>query len=137
VTFNLQLYEFQHEAVSFMLEHPRCINASQMGTGKTVEFLYMCSELEPRHVLIVCPKTLISEWCWQIDHILNEHCATPHPQTKLSNIDIHGPRFVCVNYDLLVRPVYLYTLRKVEWDIICFDECHHIKNHKAKRTRAG
>lgn len=140
MNFNLELFPYQREAVDFMKTHPRCINASEMGVGKTVEALKLCQELDLQHVLIICPKTLVSEWFWQIDKILEEDCLTPHENShyehRLSGLNLKGPRFVVVNYDLLVNRQCWGELVSVPWDCIILDECHKIKNHKAKRTRA-
>ncbi len=138
MNFNLKPYPFQTEAVKFMHAHPRCINGSEMGVGKTIEALKLCQELEPEHVLIVCPKTLIAEWFNQVSDILDEDCLTPHNNgDKLNGLNLAGPRFVVVNYDLLAIPKYWGLLDDVEWDIIIFDECHRMKNNKAKRTKAA
>jgi len=140
MNFNLALYPYQREAVDFMKEHPRCINASQMGLGKTIEALKLCQELDLQHVLIVCPKTLISEWFWQTEVICNEGALTPHENShyehRLSGLNLKGPRFVIVNYDLLSNRQCWSELVSVKWDCIILDECHKIKNHKIKRTKA-
>lgn len=138
MNFNLTLYPFQEEAVKFMHEHPRCINGSEMGVGKTIEALKLVQELNSRHVLIVCPKTLIAEWFNQINDILDQPCLTPHPNgDKLNGLDLAAPQFVVVNYDLLAVPRYWSALTDVKWDVIIFDECHRLKNNKAKRTKAA
>lgn len=141
MTFKLELYPYQQDAVDFMRDHPRCINGSQMGVGKTIEALKLCQELELKHVLILCPKTLVAEWFWQIDRILEEDCLTPHENShyehRLSGLNLKGPRFVVVNYDLLVNRQCWGELVSVPWDCIIMDECHKIKNHKTKRTRAA
>lgn len=138
MNFNLTPYLFQDEAVDFMKSHPRCINGSDMGVGKTIEALKLIQELDPRHVLIICPKTLIAEWFNQVNDILDVDCLTPHTNgDKLEGLDLSGPRFVCVNYDLLAIPRYWSALYDVKWDIIIFDECHRMKNNKAKRTKAA
>ncbi len=138
MNFNLKPYPFQTEAVKFMHEHPRCINGSEMGVGKTIEALKLCQELEPEHVLIICPKTLVAEWFNQVSDILDEDCLTPHDNgDKLSGLNLSGPRFVAVNYDLLAVPRYWSALSDVKWDMIIFDECHRMKNPKAKRTKAA
>ena len=138
--FNGKLYSFQHEAVDFMKSHPRCINGSDMGVGKTIEAMKLCQELDLEHVLVICPKSLTSEWFWQISTWLNEDCLTPHENSRyehrLSGLMLDKPRFVAVNYDLLTNPLCWNELRKVKWDCIIADECHKLKNHKTKRTQA-
>jgi len=138
--FKLELYDFQKKAVEFMEAHPRCLNASEMGVGKTVEALKLCQELNLRHVLIICPKTLVGEWFMQTDRITGEGALTPHENSqyehRLSGLDLKGPRFVCVNYDLLPNSKCWSALTSVKWDCIIADECHKLKNHKSKRTQA-
>jgi len=138
MNFNLKPYPFQKEAVKFMHEHPRCINGSEMGVGKTIEALKLIQELDTQHNLIICPKTLIAEWFNQVNDILDCDCLTPHTNgDKLDGLDLAGPRFVAVNYDLLAVPRYWSALTDIKWDVIIFDECHRLKNNKAKRTKAA
>lgn len=135
-----KLYPYQHEDVHGKLTTlPRCLNRNPMGLGKTVEALALCDELGTHHNLIVCRKTMIGEWFYQIDTWLDGDCLTPHENGqydhKLAGLDLDTPRFVCVNYDMISMPKYRNLLLDVKWDMIIFDEAHHLKNHEAKRTR--
>lgn len=135
-----RLYPFQQVDLERLLRLPRCINGNPMGLGKTVETLALIEELhdELNHILIISPKTATIEWWYQIDQWLDEPCLTPHDQgDKLLGLRLDLPKFVCINYDLLARPNYLTKLLKVKWDLIVFDECHKLKNPKAKRTKAA
>jgi len=130
------LFPYQKEDVEWLLEHPRCINANECGLGKTLEALAVIERLNTRHNLIVCPKTLVSEWFAQCDRWSNGDMLTPHDQgDRLDGLDLNGPRFVCINYDLLANRKYWSQINSVKWDCIVFDECHRLKNHKAKRTQ--
>jgi len=131
------LYPYQKEDVQFMLGKRRCLNGNPMGLGKTIETLATLEQLKPRHVLVVCKKTYINEWWNQIQDWLGQDCLTPWegPGDKLDGLDLSGPPFVCVNYDLLSIPKYWHELTKVRWDAIVFDEAHKLKNPKAQRTK--
>lgn len=131
------LYDYQKEDVAFMLSKRRCLNGNPMGLGKTIETLATLEQQNPRHVLVVCKKTYIGEWFNQINDWLNQDCLTPWDGTgdKLDGLDLAGPPFVCVNYDLLSIPKYWHELIKVRWDAIVFDEAHKLKNYKAQRTK--
>jgi SNF2 family DNA or RNA helicase len=139
--FNLELYPYQAEDVEFMKTHPRCLNRNFMGSGKSIEAIALCDELKLRHILIVCKKTMIGNWFWEISKWSDGDCLTPHENTqydhKLAGLDLSAPRFVCVNYDLIAMPKYRELLQSVPWDIIIYDEAHALKNHDAKRTRAA
>jgi len=137
-TITEKLYPYQSEDVEFLESHPRCINGNECGLGKTIEALALINKLGTRHNLIVAPKTLLFEWWSQINDWLNEPCLTPHTNgDKLDGLDLSAPRFVAVNYDLLAIPRYWTALTDVKWDVIIFDECHRLKNHRAKRTKAA
>lgn len=133
------LYPFQRRDVDRMKTLPRCLNRNPVGLGKTVETLALCEELGLRHVLIVCRKTMIGTWFYEIDRRLDGDCLTPHENGlydhKLAGLDLKTPRFVCVNYDLVSMAKYRGLLQDVKWDAIVFDEAHHLKNHNTKRTR--
>jgi SNF2 family DNA or RNA helicase len=66
---------------------------------------------------------------------------TPHENGmydhKLAGLDLAGPRFVCVNYDILSMPQYFSIINSVPWDAVIFDEGHHLKNYKAQRTKTA
>jgi len=136
---NTLLYPYQQEDIKWMKAHPRCLNSNFMGAGKTVEALMLTEELNLRHVLVICPKSLVNEWFTQIDTWLDGDALTPHESSqyehRLSGLDLKGPRFVIVNYDLLPNPKCWTALQSVKWDLIIMDEAHRLKNHKAKRTR--
>lgn len=130
------LYPYQRGDKDFMLEHKRCINGNPMGLGKTIETLAALEQIKPRHCLVVCKKTFIGEWFWQIQDWLGEDCLTPWdgPYDKLAGLDLNAPRFVCINYDLIGIAKYWRELRR-KWDVIVFDEAHKLKNHKTARTQ--
>ena len=129
------LFPYQKEDVSWLIDHPRCILGNACGTGKTLEALALMESLNTRHNLIVCPKTLVSEWFQQCDKWSNGDMVTPNDQgDRLDGLNLNGPRYVCVNYDLLSNRRYWSMINDVKWDCIIFDECHRLKNHKAKRT---
>jgi SNF2 family DNA or RNA helicase len=134
-----KLYPFQKADVEWMAKHPRCLNRNFMGAGKSVEAIALCDELNLRHILIVCKKTMIGNFFWEITKWSDGDCLTPHENNqydhKLAGLDLSGPRFVVVNYDLVAMPKYRELLQSVPWDIIIYDEAHALKNHDAKRTR--
>jgi SNF2 family DNA or RNA helicase len=131
------LYPYQREDVKFMLEHPRCIDGNVMGLGKTIETLAVLEQLNPKHTLIVCKHAYLNEWFNQVSDWLGKDCLTPWDGAgdKLDGLNLAGPPFVCVNYDLLAIRKYWLQLYKIPWDVIVFDEAHKIKNHKAQRTK--
>ena len=134
---NQTLYPYQRDDVQFMLDHRRCICGEPMGLGKTLITLATLEQLNPKHVLVVCKKPYLIEWFGQISTWLGKDCLTPWDGTgdRLAGLDLTGPPYVCINYDLLGINKYWHELYKIKWDAIVFDEAHKIKNYKAQRTK--
>lgn len=129
------LFPYQHDGVEWLLENPRAILADECGLGKTLQALALIEKVGGRHNLIVCPKTLVSEWFNQCDTWSDGDMLTPNDQgDRLDGLNLKGPRYVCVNYDLLSSRKYWSEIQSVPWDVIIWDECHRLKNPKAKRT---
>ncbi len=110
------LYPHQHEALKWLLEHPRTINGSVMGTGKTIELLALAETADIPSTLVICPPSLILEWREQIDTWLPEQAH----------------RFDITNYESLRNstPTKSYALT-------VFDECHKLKNPLTKQTQGA
>ena len=129
------LFPFQREGVDWLVEHSRGILADECGLGKTLQALALVERLNVRHALVVCPKTLVSEWFNQCDKWSDGDMLTPNDQgDRLDGLNLRGPHYVCVNYDLLANRRYWGEIQSVPWDIIIWDEAHRLKNPKAKRT---
>ncbi len=93
-----------------------------MGVGKMIEGLALCKELDPALVLIICPKSLIAEWEYQIEDWLGSEWLD---------------RFVVFNYEKLRNTKLTLQLMKTPFDLIIFDEAHKIKNRKTKQTQGA
>ena len=129
------LFPFQKDGVEWLVEHPRGVLADECGLGKTLQALALIEATNAKHALIVCPKTLVSEWFNQCDRWSDGDMLTPNDQgDRLDGLNLAGPHYVCVNYDLLASREYWSKITAIPWDIIVFDESHRLKNPKAKRT---
>lgn len=116
------LYPYQKEDVLWLEQHQRCILGSDMGVGKTFETLALAAKLDFTSILVVCPKSLIAEWEYQIEHWLGKDW-----------ID----KFVVLNYEKLRQLPFVNKLNEYHWDLIVFDECHKLKNYHTKQTRGA
>lgn len=128
---NLQeaLFKYQREDVKFYTEHPRVLNALEMGLGKTEEFIATCDLLNLQKVLIVCPFSLVLEWQQRLKRWLNED----------ANVFLIGPykRFNIINYEMLRDKKLVIKLIDTDWDMIGYDEAHRVKNRKAQQSRGA
>jgi SNF2 family DNA or RNA helicase len=118
----MELYPYQVEDVKALSERPRCILGSEMGIGKTAEVLALVKQEDMASVLVICPKSLISEWEYQVEQWLGKEWLD---------------RFVILNYEKLRKDTVLAAIIQYKWDLICFDECHKLKNPKALQTKGA
>lgn len=118
----MELYPYQVEDVKSLTERPRCILGSEMGVGKMIEALALVKQEDMASILVVCPKSLISEWELQIEQWLGKEWLD---------------RFTILNYEKMRKDTVLAAIISYKWNLICFDECHKLKNPKAKQTKGA
>ena len=131
---NPNLYPFQEAAVEFAVRNKaKALLSDEMGLGKTVQAIEVLRRLRPRKTLIVAPASVLYKWKLEIEKWIPMYPVDVLPSTKApieKEIKIH----IC-SYDIMVRKYD--DLRLMSWDMIIFDECHRLKNYKAKRTRVA
>lgn len=131
-----KLYKFQKKDVRKM-EHfkGRCLLASEMGLGKTLEALtWLKQNPKLRPAIVVCPASL--KWVWEAEaslhfgmrsEILN---GQKSPKKGLSS---KHPLLI-INYEIL--QYWLEYLQALSPQVLLLDEAHFIKSLTAKRTKA-
>lgn len=128
-----ELYPFQIEGVRQLMKWDgRALLADDMGLGKTVQSL-MWLKLNPEKVpaIIICPASL--KYNWEIE------CKKWLKTDSISVLSGTTPRnfksdIVIINYDIVHH--WLWHFKTLPYQTIILDECHYIKNDKAKRTKA-
>ena len=113
--------------------------ADDMGLGKTVQalaFLLHKKDIGPS--LVVAPKSVVPNWASEADRftpslkvtILNE---ISDRKTALESA-VAGELFL-VSYGVLVTSVDI--LKAVNWNVVCLDEAHQIKNRTTRMSQAA
>ncbi len=128
-----ELYPFQKQGVERLLAlNGRALLADEMGLGKTIQSL-MWLKLNPEKVpaIIICPASL--KYNWEIE------CKKWLKTDSISVLSGTTPRnfksdIVIINYDIVHH--WLWHFKTLPYQTIILDECHYIKNDKAKRTKA-
>lgn len=126
-----RLLDFQVDDVLKMVNSTGFLNMNLMGSGKTIETIVACMELNAQSVLIVCPKAVIGQWVskikewWGRDALVYE-----------TNAEVHIGQIVVTNYEKLTSKKSEGVFSNFIWDILVLDEAHYIKNRTAKRTEA-
>lgn len=65
-----ELYDYQHQGLDFLLEHPVALLGDEMGLGKSIQAIAALRLLINRQVvnraLILCPKTVLFDWYYKL-----------------------------------------------------------------------
>ncbi len=129
-----KLYPFQLEGVNFIENNQgRVLIADEMGLGKTVQALawLQLNKDKVKPVIIICPGFLKLNWSREIKKWTSEKNIqilsgqTPYP--------ISG-NIILINYEIL--HYWKDDLLDTGFKTIIIDECHFVKNKRAKRTKA-
>lgn len=143
VGLNATLRDYQMQGYQWMVRLDSwgagaCL-ADDMGLGKTVQalaFLLHKKDIGPS--LVVAPKSVVPNWASEADRftpslkvtILNE---ITDRKTALESA-VAGELFL-VSYGVLVTSVDI--LKAVNWNVVCLDEAHQIKNRTTRMSQAA
>jgi superfamily II DNA or RNA helicase len=137
-----------HRVVSKL--RPRMILADEVGLGKTIEAGIIIKELIARdlveRVLIVVPASLQHQWRYELSSKFNEDfIIMDGPTARFLGRDGGNPwgqqlRVIC-SLTLAGNPAHAPRITEVPWDMVIFDEAHHVRRtlqggSKVQTTRA-
>lgn len=136
---HLSLYPFQEAGIEFIIENKgNVLIADDMGLGKTVQGLVYARNVGHLPIVVVCPLVAFGGWAYESARWLEI------PEDKIRVIgagkvmataeNLRGSQVVIINYDMVQK--YLHVLEDFAFRLLIVDECHYIKNYKAKRTEA-
>jgi SWI/SNF-related matrix-associated actin-dependent regulator 1 of chromatin subfamily A len=129
-TPNLQLRDYQLEAVRKVLRYKRLMFSMEMGLGKTPTSIYAYIQVGGT-CLIVCPASLRKNWAKEF---LRFTGIAVCEVIKVS--DIVPNRVNIISYTLLHREEVAKRLNQLKISMFIVDESHYVKNADAKRTKA-
>jgi len=142
----MKLFPFQKEGVNFIEAHNgRVLLGDQMGLGKTAQalaWLQLHPELRP--AVVVCPASVKLNWKREIRMWMGKDITIgilsgrfpSLPEPTLQEIEKDNEAYkdiLIINYDIIYSWLPLLQLMKIK--VLILDECHYIKNRKAKRTK--
>lgn len=140
---NAVLYPYQVEGVNWLketLQHTGgVILADEMGLGKTMQIisvLLLDPPSDESPALIVCPTTLIANWCREIGKFAPSLTMLVHRGSDRTGIHsgLKRAQIVITTYDTLVNDIILFE--SVQWSLAVCDEAQAIKNPSSQRRRA-
>jgi superfamily II DNA or RNA helicase len=114
----------------------RFLIADEVGLGKTIETGMIIRELhsrgEAKRILIVCPAGLTANWQNELKDCFRMYFDVFGQDFTDSSFHAwEKHHLVIVSIDTIKKPARLDKLMKgPEWDIIIFDEAHHLSRKK-------
>ena len=133
--FGVTPYDHQIDAVCHWIDNNgRSILGHEMGTGKTISAILSINSIEAKRVVIFTPASVMMQWEKEIKRLLPDYKLYIYP--NITGVGNDGREILLVSYAR--AEAYKKSESKATWKseyIIC-DECHYIKNPKAKRTKA-
>lgn len=134
----VELYRYQKRDVILMEDcDGHVLNASEMGTGKTIETLAAIKRNpEWWPVLIIAPATM--KYQWRVEaHKFDLQCSICEgqkpPEYYQQDISVQSPIIIC-NYDIL--KFWIPYLIKYGIKSVVADECQNIMNPRNQRSKA-
>lgn len=136
---NPSLYPYQKQGVDFITSRKTTILADEPGLGKTIQAIAAINCLYQQKgyilpTLIVCPSPLKINWFRELQKWLTCNLNIQIVRKGNDFIAIEA-QIVIVNYELVTKPTIFNQLFREDWGLIIADECHYLKNFKAKRTK--
>lgn len=146
INATVDLNPHQVEAALFAFRAPLergAILADEVGLGKTIEAGLIISQLwaeRKRNILIIVPPPLRKQWnqeLWEKFYIPSIILESKNFNEMVRS----GHRNPFLQQDQIVITSYQYArnkadmLRKVNWDLIVFDEAHRMRNVYKNQTK--
>lgn len=137
-------YPFQAVGISFLHDVKQGILADEMGLGKSPQAIgtvhRLWKEGKARKALVVCPTSLKYQWQGEIEKFTDHKgiVIDGTPKQRREQLQTFASSdeylFAIINYELVRNDLSL--LKSIYLDVIIADECHRIKNWKAKTSQA-
>ncbi len=125
------LRPFQVAGVRYLLERRRAFLADEQGLGKTVQALATLEVDGAFPAVVVCPASMKLTWEREAA-IWLPHRSSQVLEGRSGAIGRHD--LTIVNYDIV--DAHATALGRLGPRALVLDECHYVKNPRAKRTRA-
>ncbi len=147
---DVQPYDYQRAAATRVLSrmNGRAMIADDVGLGKTIEGGLVIKEYLhrglARKVLIVCPPGLLLK---QLQQEMEEKFRLKFLEYKSGGDKTPGDKLVgpqglakadlvIVSFTMLRGKKHGPKFKKIQWDMLLVDECHHLKSRKTQTYKA-
>jgi SNF2 family DNA or RNA helicase len=137
-------FAYQAQGIAFLVPRSGALLGDEMGLGKTMQAIVAIRMLlgsgAVRNVLLVCPKSLVTNWVREFRHwtpdvptlVIEGSTRRRHAMWELPQMPVK-----IVNYELLARDIVFVTKCKLQFDLVVLDEAQRIKNEHSQTARAA
>lgn len=131
-----QLRRYQEWGVKYTLKQKKVLLGDEMGLGKTIQAIAAMVSLRnsgSTHFIVVCPASVVSNWCREITKMSDLNAIKVHGATKTEayNKWINDGGVAVTTFET----TGLFQFHdSFKFDMLVVDEAHYIKNPKAQRT---
>lgn len=141
---NASLYKYQKQGVAWMSDSLSTtggvILADEMGLGKTLQIIALFLINRPEisvPALILCPTTLIANWCREIEKFAPSITYLVHrgPDRTGYYKELQRAQVVITTYDTMVNDISMFS--GMPWTYLVCDEAQALKNPDSKRRKAS
>ncbi|MFW9879813.1 MAG: SNF2-related protein, partial [Candidatus Thorarchaeota archaeon] len=130
---------------------PRIILADEVGLGKTIEAGIYIKEMMARNlserILIIVPASLVQQWKFELENKFNLS-FTIYDGKKIKELERRGyyksagslqnpfyyDNLIICSLQFARNRKYIELLSKISWDIVIFDEAHHLRRYLINAT---
>jgi SNF2 family DNA or RNA helicase len=128
--------QHQIDGVSWCIKNEVLLNkggliADEMGLGKTLQMLGVIHGHSLSRTLIVVPLALLDQWKLCIYNFLKQTPIVFHGYAKrnITVSQLESASVVLTTYgQISLHRGQKRTVHSVNWDRVCFDEAHHLRN---------
>lgn len=140
--------EYQIDGIQWALdkelnsEYKGGLLADEVGLGKTYQMIGLMLANRVSKSLILVPKSLINQWCNEINNLTDELHIIKIENLKKEGIEFkqnkHNVVIMGINqvYGRLSECFAKTLIHNIYWDRLIIDEAHMIKNKKSKLHKA-
>lgn len=138
--FKGNLRGYQEFGARYILSLGKVLLGDEMGLGKTVQAIAAMAHLHAQnpsgHFLIVCPASVMVNWCREIAKFSNIRVNLIHGALMEDSLRSwqQGGGAAVTNYESMGKIIDEINDR-MKLMMLVVDEAHYIKNPEAKRTR--
>ncbi len=138
-TLHATLRPYQARGISWLFTTAEAeggaVLADEMGLGKTVQAIGLLIIRRGGPALVVCPKSLVSNWLREIRRFAPTLDARAWSPTNPQMPSAASGAVTVVSYSTLRN--HADTLRRTTWETVVFDEAQALKNPRTQVSRAA